>query len=538
MSKKNILVAAAWPYANTSLHLGHVAGLIGADMIARHARLSGHDVLFVSGSDCYGTPISIEADKLNVHPREIAEKYHKEFKRNLIEQLNFSYDIYTTTTTDTHRAVVQELFLKLYHDGVVYIKTEEFPYCESCQRFLPDRYVEGSCSICHFESARGDQCDGCGNSLSANQLLNPRCKICNNAPKWRSSEHFYLRLSAFKEPLRQWIEKSKGWSFNAKQFATSLISQDLPDRAITRDAEYGVPIPLPGYEKKSIYVWFEAVCGYLSASKEYSQSIGQDNFWEKFWTDDSAVHYYIHGKDNIFFHTIMWPAILLGAGKLHLPDYIISSEYLSFEGRKFSKSLKWGITLNDFLEKFDAETLRYYLVMNGPETSDADFTWDSYYAKTNAELIGTFGNYIHRVLSFVKTQFPLGVGMPSVLNAAQAELCAIAQASFATVGTAIEQGQFRNGLREVLNLASCGNRYINNVAPWFSIKQDPAVAAADLAVAAHVIRCLAILVNPFLPTTSDRILHSIGLDKAQDWAYPSGQRIVVGELAHLYEKIV
>lgn len=534
---KKVLVAAAWPYANGSLHLGHVSALLGADIIARHARSCGYDVLFVSGSDCHGTPIAVEADKQGVRPREIAEKYHAEFRQNLIEGLKFSYDLYTTTTTNNHCRVVQEIFLKLQRDGFIYTKTEKHPFCLSCKRFLPDRYMEGGCPICHFDSARGDQCDECGNLLDPNQLLKPQCKICGNPPEWRPSEHFYLRLSAFQEQLKRWVEKSEGWRANAKGFTLGLLKEGLRDRAITRDMEWGVPIPIPGYAGKRIYVWFEAVCGYLSASKEWAKLQGQDNLWEKFWHDDS-VHYYVHGKDNILFHTIVWPAILLGTEGLHLPDRIVSSEYLTLEKRQFSKSRHWAVLLNDFLQKFDPETLRYYLIANGPETADADFSWENYYTRTNGELIGVFGNYVHRVLSFVKAHFPGGVETSKELSEPQVELLKTAEDSFATTGAAIEDGRFHDGLRLVLDLAAHGNRYINNVAPWFSIKENRSQTEANLAIAAHSIRCLAILAGPFLPTTADRISRSIGLgETGLRWQYPQPRRIVVGKLQPLYQKI-
>lgn len=538
LMNKKILVAAAWPYANGSLHLGHVAALLGADIIARYARSAGNEVLFVSGSDCHGTPIAVEAEELGLHPREIAEKFHQEFQRNLIEDLKFSYDCYTTTTTENHQRVVQEIFLKLYNDRVIFTKTEDLPYCLSCERFLPDRYVEGECPICHFNSARGDQCDNCGNLLNPDQLLKPRCKLCEKSPEWRPSKHFYLRLSTFTNQLREWVRKSKGWRANAKQFTLGLLKGGLPDRAITRDTDWGVPIPLPGYESKRIYVWFEAVCGYLSASKEWAQKQGQDNLWEKFWLDDSVIHYYVHGKDNIPFHTIVWPSILLGFGGLHLPDYIISSEYLTLEKRQFSKSRNWVVLVNDFVREFDPETLRYYLIANGPETADVDFSWENYRTRTNTELIGVFGNYIHRVLSFVKTRFPEGVSFPDTLNESQVKLLKMAKESFAKTGTAIEEGRFRNGVRTVIDLAAHGNRYIDNAAPWFSIREDRSKAEVDLAVGAHLVRCLAILISPFLPITAERINQSVGVEKSTiAWQYPEPNRVAVRQLKPLYKSI-
>lgn len=536
--KKQTLIAAAWPYANGSLHLGHVAALLGADIIARYQRLCGNEVLFVSGSDCHGTPIAVEADRLRIHPSEIAERYHAEFKRNLVDDLKFSYDLYTTTTTDNHRQVVQELFLKLYGDGNIYAKTEELPYCAFDKRFLPDRYIEGQCPICHFDNARGDQCDSCGNLLDAKQLIHPRCKLCGKTPEWRPSEHFYLRLSAFQEQLKEWVKKSEGWRVNAKRFTSSLLERGLHDRAITRDTDWGIPIPLPGYEGKSIYVWFEAVCGYLSASKEWARLQGKPDLWQKFWTSKSPVHYYVHGKDNIPFHTIIWPTILLGEGGLHLPDRIVSSEYLTLEKRQFSKSRHWFVSVDDFLREFNPETLRYYLTANGPETSDADFSWENYRNRTNGELIGTFGNFVHRVLSLVKVHFPEGVELPNEPNELQAKLLEAAEGSFALVGTAIEDGRFREGLQEVIQLAERGNRYLSKAVPWAVIKQDRNQAETDLAVATHTIYCLAILIAPFLPTTADHISRSLGLgNKELFWQYPQRRHLVVHDLHPLYRKI-
>ncbi len=483
-------------------------------------------------------PIAVEAEKRGVQPQEIAEKFHKEFQKNLIEELRFSYDCYSTTLTENHQQVVQEVFLKLYNDGIIYTKTENLPYCASCERFLPDRYIEGECPTCHFDPARGDQCDECGNLLDPDQLLKPRCKLCGKSPEWRPSEHFYLRLSVFTEQLRAWVKNSEGWRANSKQFTLGLLNGDLPDRAITRDTDWGIEIPLPGYENKRIYVWFEAVCGYLSASKEWAKKQGQENLWEKFWLDESAVHYYVHGKDNIPFHTIVWPSILLGFGGLHLPDYIVSSEHLTLEKRQFSKSRGWAVLLNDFVQKFDPETIRYYLIANGPETADADFSWENYRTRTNTELIGVFGNYVHRVLSFVETNFPDGVSFPNNLNESQAEVLKKARESFAEVAKAIEEGRLRDGLREVFELAAHGNRYINIAAPWFSIKEDRATTEADLAVGAHLVHCLAILISPFLPTTAEKINRSLEVDgSAIVWQYPEPSHIVVKDLEHLFRKI-
>ena len=535
---KKIFVAAAWPYANGSLHLGHISALLGADIIARYERLAGNEVLYVSGSDCHGTPIAVEADRLGVRPLEIAEKYHQEFSDTLIQGLNFSYDLYTKTTTENHQKVVQDIFLKLYQKGYIYPKTEKSPYCLKCQRFLPDRYVEGECPFCHFAKARGDQCDECGKLLDPSELLSPQCKICGQPPEWRSSEHFFFRLSAFQNYLNEWVKKSEGWRANAKNFTLNLLKEGLHDRPITRDLEWGIPVPLPGYEHKRIYVWFEAVCGYFSASKEWAFRQGQTDLWQKFWLDDSVISFYVHGKDNIPFHTIIWPAILMAYGGLHLPDYIISSEYLTLEGKQFSKSRHWAVWLPDFLAQFDSETLRYYLVAAGPETADADFTWSEYQIKTNNELISTFGNFIHRTLSLIKLNFPNGIKLAKKLGEKEEEFLRLTKESFSLVGTAIEKGRFREGFRFILRLTEEGNRYLNESSPWKQIKEDRQKAENSLAVVAQVISSLAVLVSPYLPKTAERIWKMIGFQPSQvKWAYSKYQPFRVEELKPLYKKI-
>ncbi len=535
---KKILIAAAWPYANGSLHLGHVAGLIGSDILARYFRLNRDSVLFVSGSDCHGTPIAFEADCQNIHPSVIADKYHNEFTKTLIDGLAFSYDNYTKTTTENHYKVVREIFLKLYHDGHIYTKTEELPYCGNCHRFLPDRYIEGECPTCHFSSARGDQCDDCGSLIDAKQLINPKCKICGSSPEWKQSEHFFLKLTAFQEKLKKWVAESTGWRANAKNFTTELLSQGLIDRAITRDTEWGIPIPLKGYESKRIYVWFEAVCGYLSASKEWAAFIGKTDSWKNFWKNDEAVHYYVHGKDNIPFHAVIWPTILFANGGLHLPDRIISSEYLTLERKQFSKSRHWAVWLQAFISEFDSETLRYYLVANGPETSDADFSWKEFQIRTNSELIGNFGNYIHRILSFIQRNFPEGVSFPESPNEKAVEFLKLAKKTFSLTASAVEAGRFREGLRHVIKLAEHGNRYINDAAPWSAIKSDRKKAESDLSVAGHVIKCLAILINPFLPRSSERICIETGLNFSElKWGYTSPILLTVSNPKPLYKRI-
>ncbi len=550
---KKIFIGLAWPYANSSLHLGHVSAFIGADIIARYHRLAGDDVLLVSGSDCYGTPIAVEAVEKGIDPSTIANRYHAEFQQNLIDGLGFSYDIYTRTTTEQHAKVVQELFLDLYEKGFLYTKTGNALYSPILGRFLPDRFVEGKCPKCGYDGARGDQCDECSTLLDPLDLKDPRInpKIIKRDKNLsdkdrqlevRESEHFYLKLTALQDILEKWVNKtSTSWRANARGFAKSFLKQGLHDRAITRDTDWGVPIPLPGHENKRIYVWFEAVMGYLSASKLWAEARGTPDEWKKWWHNDDAVHYYVHGKDNIPFHTVIWPALLLAQGTLHTPNHIVSSEYLSLEGRQFSKSRGWAVQLPDFLEAFDPETLRYFLVVNGPETSDANFEWTKYAQRVNSELIGTFGNLINRVLSFSSKKFPEGIRFPKTLDKESSTLLAAAERAFPKVGKLIEEGKFRAAFKTILEVAEHGNRYIDTKEPWKKIKDSTRrdEVETDLAVLVQLIQSLAVLVNPFLPRTSKKIYSFLGVDTHDvSWEYPVPNKVQeIIQSSPLYRKI-
>ena len=511
ISGKQVLVASAWPYANGSMHLGHIASLIGADVLARYHRLRGDRVLFVSGSDCYGTPIALEAIKCGVSPDSIANKYHTEFKETF-KTLSFSFDLYTATTTDEHTKTVQDMFLQLHKKGYVYPKTADALYSPLLERFLPDRFIEGECPKCGEDGARGDQCDACGELLDPLSLRNPRVNadilpagvsFADATLEVRPSEHFYLKLSAFQDKLEQFVaERGDAWRLNAAQFTKSFLKQGLHDRAITRDTDWGVPVPLPGYGDKRLYVWFDAVLGYVSASQHATPS------WKQWWENPDALHYYVHGKDNIPFHTIILPAILIAHGNLHLPDRVFSSEYLSLEGQQFSTSRSWAVWVPDFLEHFDAELLRYFFTAQGPETSDVDFNWSEFGQLVNGELIGTFGNLVHRVCSFTVQHFPDGVsGKP---ESKSQPLCDAIDHAFESVGLHIEAGKFRRAFRDVLQVAEMGNRFAHTTEPWKTIADNPQQAQNDLLVLLHTIQSLAILVQPFLPETSRRIQQFFG----------------------------
>jgi methionyl-tRNA synthetase len=537
-SKRNIFIGAAWPYANGPLHLGHAAALLPADILARYHRLKGDNVLLVSGSDCHGTPILIEALEQGVSPKEIAEKYDKEFRRDLIEKLGFSYDFYSKTTSPEHVKVVQEIFLNLLGKKLIYEKVQELPFCKQCNHFLPDRYTEGKCPECDFENARGDQCDNCGSLLNPEDLLNPRCKICGQIPEWRNSKHLFFKLSEFENKLRDWIEPQTHWRPGAYQFTLNILESGLKDRPITRDIEWGVEIPLKGYENKRIYVWFDAVCGYFSATKEWAGNVGKKEKWQEFW-EEKCYHYYAHGKDNIVFHTIIWPAILMGLGGLNLPDHIVSSEFMNLEGKQFSTSRNWAVWIPDFLSKYDVDSLRYYLIVNGPETADASFTWENYRLRNNSELVGNYGNFIHRVLGFVYKRFNGQVPEARSLDAEDKGFLASCRQAFEEVSRAIEECKFRNALRLVFGLAEHGNKYIDTKAPWTKIQTNEDAAKTTLNVCTQVILNLRILASPFLPFSSKRLSDLFNLYADQDkWEFceiPKG--LTFKEPVPLYQRL-
>ncbi len=513
--KQHILIASAWPYANGSLHLGHIASLIGADVLARYHRLKGDRVLFVSGSDCYGTPIVIESIKQNVSPASIADRYHKEFKKTLVDDIGFTFDLYTKTTTPEHAEVVQEIFLELYNKKHVYTKVGKALYSPFLNRFLPDRFVEGECPHCGYDSARGDQCDECGALLDPLSLRGPRvnanmlntdASVSDAALEVRESEHFYLKLSAFQEDLERWVESVGGaWSVNAAQFTKSFLKQGMQDRAITRDTDWGVSVPLEGYDSKRLYVWFDAVLGYLSASRHWARMSGDADAWRAWWQSSDAKHYYVHGKDNVPFHTLVLPVVFMALGNLHLPDRVFASEYLTLEGKQFSTSRSWAVWIPDFLQHFDSELLRYFFTAQGPETSDIDFRWSKFGELVNGELIGTFGNLVNRICAFVEKEFPDGVSTHTDLDASSKQLLAAAEQTFESVGVFIEKGKFRQAFRDILRIAELSNQFAHTKEPWKTAERTPQQAQTDLLVLLHVIRSLSVLIQPFLPKTSQKI---------------------------------
>jgi methionyl-tRNA synthetase len=536
---KKILVAVAWPYANGSLHLGQIAGAyLPADIFARYHRLKGNEVLMVSGSDQHGTPITIKAEQEGKKPAEIAARYHREFLESW-QKLGISFDLFTTTGTENHTEVTQDMFLTLLKKGYIYKDKVSQPYCPKCQRFLPDRYIEGTCPFCGSSSARGDQCDDCGKPMNPAELLEPRCRLCGTTPRFEDSEHFFLKLSAFQEKLLEWVKPKSYWRTNVLNFTVRYLEDGLKDRAITRDIEWGVPVPLEGYEKKRIYVWFEAVIGYLSASKEWAKINGDGEGWRPFWQDKDARSYYFIGKDNIPFHSIIWPAMLKGYGGLNLPYDVPANEFLTIEGKKLSTSQNWAVWLPDYLSRYAPDPLRYLLSINMPETSDTDFSWREFFRRNNDELVATYGNLVNRVLTFVSRNFDGCVPEPGELDNQSQALLKKAEETLNTVGELISQCHFKQGIMAAMALAQEANRYLDDKSPWKVIKEDRTSAANSLYVALGVISALKTALYPFLPFSSQKLHAMLGFDGDEDgWKLKlpeAGQKL--GDIEPLFVKL-
>jgi len=510
---ETIFIGVAWPYVNGPIHIGGVTGAyLPADIFARYHRLVGNRVLMVSGSDEHGAPVTIRADRDGTTPGAIADLYHGLCVDNFA-RLGLSYDLYTRTGTANHERVVQDMFLKLYEQGNIYPQTTDAAYCPRDQRFLPDRYIEGTCPYCGYTQARGDQCDNCTKPLDPVDLADARCKLCGTRPEMRPTEHFFLRLTAFQSRLEAWLAPQTHWKPGVLGQALGMLREGLKDRPITRDILWGVPIPLPGYEQKRIYVWFDAFIGYWSASIEWAEQRGEPDAWKPFWHDPSTKAYYFLGKDNIFFHTIMWPMVLLAYGGLNMPHDVPANAYLNDErGDKMSKSRAQGVLLPEYLDYYDPDALRYLFTAIMPETRDASFAPDELLRRNNDELVATYGNFVHRVLTFVWRNFEGVVPPAGATTPADDTALAACRGIFDDVGTAIASCQFKEGLRLIMGLAAHGNRYLDEQAPWRQIKSDRARCATTLHVCLQMIGALRTVTQPYLPFSSQRLHAMLGGD--------------------------
>ena len=524
-NSRHILAAPAWPYANGPRHIGHVSGFaLPSDMFSRYQRMAGNKVLMVSGTDEHGTPITVQADAEGVTPRQLVDRYNNVISSDLAN-LGMSYDLFTRTTTRNHYAVVQEIFSTLLRNGYIFPKVTLGAISPSTGRTLPDRYIEGTCPICGYPSARGDQCDNCGNQLDPTDLISPKSRINGETPKFVEEEHYFLDLPAFTEVLGSWLQSKSGqWRPNVLKFSLNLLD-DLHPRAITRDLDWGVPVPLDGWRDrpdKKIYVWFDAVIGYLSASIEWARRSGDPDAWRAWWTDKDAESYYFMGKDNIVFHSEIWPAMLFGYtgqgskggtpgpfGELNLPSEVVSSEYLTMEGRKFSSSRQVVIYVKDFLARYDVDALRYYVAIAGPENQDTDFTWSEFVRRNNDELVATWGNLVNRAVSFA-ARYIGSVPAPGALTDADHALLANSRNSFATVGDLLAKSHFKAAIGEAMRTVSEANKYFSEQTPWKLRESDPARMGTVLHVALQAVDDAKTLLTPFLPRSSQAVFEMLG----------------------------
>jgi len=517
---ENILVCTAWPYANGDLHIGHLAGsYIPPDTFARYHRLAGNRVLMVSGSDSHGTPITVRADAEGASPRQVFERFHARFL-DTFQKVGISYDLFTHTDTENHHRIGQDIFLACLNHGYLYKEQQSQLYSETESRFLPDRYVEGTCPNCGFTKARGDQCDNCGKLLDATELIDPRSKTDGSTPVIRQTEHFFFDLPKLKDRLWAYLSEDKEhWRPTVINFSRGYLKEGLKGRPITRDIEWGIRVPLAGYEQKRLYVWFEAVMGYLTAAVEWAHDCGQPERWKDWWYDTTAKTYYFMGKDNIPFHTIIWPGELMATGRLYesdptktfnLPYDVPANEYLNMESQKLSKSRNWAVWAPDLLERYDPDAVRYYLSAIAPEARDTDFTWAEFVRRNNDELVATWGNLANRVLSFADRHFGGSVPAPGPLREADRAILDRAEAGFTSVGGLLAAVRLKAGLEEAMAIARAANVYLDQQAPWFQIKQDAQAAATTVYVTLRVIDNLKVLLSPYLPFSCQRLHEMLG----------------------------
>jgi methionyl-tRNA synthetase len=516
----NILIAIAWPYANSEIHVGNITGShLPGDIAARYHRLKGDRVLVVSGTDSHGTPVTLKADIEGRPVEEVYQRYHNKFIE-LFQKVGITYDLFTTTHTENHFRVSQAMFLALNTNGYLYTESRPQWFSPDANRFLPDRYVEGTCYICGYEGARSDQCDKCNSVLEPEKLLNPRSKY--GIPELRETRHYFLDLSKLEPDVEEFLhQRQHYWRETViGQSLGQIETEGLRSRPITRDLDWGIPVPVDGWEGKCLYVWFEAVIGYLSAAIEWAHITGKPDAWRDWWTDSAAKAFYFIGKDNVFFHAAMWPAQLKGAGKefveiftggegaqLNLPFDVPANQFMNLEGKKISGSRNWAVWGLDFLSRYDPDALRFYLTINMPELRDSDWDWDEFIARNNNDLVATWGNLAHRIIPFAIKHWDGLVPDPGELRPADEEIIRVVENGFQSVGEHLEAVRIRAALSEALRLASEVNKYQDATSPWFEIKTDKNAAAKSIYTALRVIDSLKILFAPFIPFSSER-LHS------------------------------
>lgn len=532
--KRKIFIGGAWPYANYYLHVGHVASLLPGDVIARYYRACGDDVIYVSGSDCHGTPITERAKLEGKTPDEIANFYHNEFVKTF-DRLNFKYDKYSSTMSSYHEKYVMDNFLRLFENGYIFEDYEDQDYCEVCNTFLSDREIVGTCPVCGGKST-GDQCEVCNTSLNSSEVKDKHCKTCGNPTVLKKNKHLYFELPKFKGVLQDLIDKNKDrWRKNALGEAQKYIDMGLVNRAATRQLTWGVPVPVSGYDDKRIYVWIEAVLGYLSVGSEVASSRGID--FDSFMNDDNKelYTYYVHGKDNIPFHTTIFPALVAGLNKNYrLPDYIISSAYVNINNEKMSKSKGNLISANELLDNFESDTIRFYLTFNGPEKNDINCSMDDIAQVHNKFLVGTIGNFVNRNLSFINKKFD-GVITSGKIDP---EIRELVVKTYDSVGKCIENGELKNAITTIVDLVMSANKYYDEEQPWIKVKEDINKFNDITYTCIYIIANLSNLLNPFIPNCCLKIRNMLGLDENNSWnEIKINGDIKIKDLEMLYERI-
>ncbi len=513
MSKEKILVTSALPYANGPIHLGHLSGAyLPADIYVRYNRLKGNDIIFISGSDEHGVPITISADKEKVNPKVIIDRYHN-INKDAFAKFGMSFDVYSRTSLPIHHETSKEFFLEFFNRGILNEKKSLQFYDEKAKMFLPDRYVEGTCPVCGYVEARSDECENCGSLYDPKELKNPKSKISGEEPVLKETSHWYFPLGDYQPRLETYIaemNKKYGWKDNVLQYCKGWFKSGLQDRAITRDLDWGISVPIDSAVGKVIYVWFEAVLGYISATKELSKQRGNENLWKEYWQGENTKYVAFIGKDNIVFHCIIFPAILMGwndgeKDKYILPQNVPANEFLNFEGKKFSKSRNWGIDVIDFLKIFPADPLRYTLAANLPELRDTDFTWKEFQSRNNSELADILGNFINRTFTFVHKNFEGKVPKRGSIDKIDADMLNLISEYPQKISALFENYKIKEGVLEIMNLARAGNKYFNDSEPWKTIKSDKERSATTLNICLQTIYTLAELFSPVIPNSSDNL---------------------------------
>ncbi len=535
LKKEKIIVTSALPYANGPIHLGHLSGAyLPADIFVRYNRLINSDIIYVCGSDEHGVPITITADKEKVTPQNIIDRYH-ESNKAAFEKFGMSFDIYSRTSIPTHHETSQEFFKSYYEQGILSEKKTLQFYDEKAEMFLPDRYVEGTCPKCGFEEARSDECEKCGDLYDTSELINPKSKITGATPELRETSHWYFPLGKYQERLEKYMKEANKkfkWKSNVLQYCSGWFKDGLKDRAVTRDLDWGVKVPLDSAKGKVLYVWFEAVLGYISATKELFKQRGNIDGWKEYWQDENTRYIAFIGKDNVVFHTIIFPAMLMAwndgnKDKYILPENVPANEFLNFEGKKFSKSRGWGIDVEQFLEIFSADSLRYTLAANLPENKDTDFYWKEFQAKNNSELADILGNFINRTFIFAKKHFDGMVPTRGELEKIDEDMLILLAEAPIKIGKLIESYKIRDAVFEMMSLARAGNKYFNDSEPWVSVKENKERTATTVNICLQTISTLAEVFSPVIPFSTEKIFKMLNIEVA-DWNESGKREFEVG----------